>query len=543
MQPREEYDVVVAGSGAGGLGAALAAAQAGLSVAVLEKDRLLGGGTALSAGGLWAGCNHLQRAAGLGDSRQAVLEYLDFVGGGSSERAHVEAFVDYAPVALEFAERCGVKTQLVLAFPDHYYPAAPGSVEKGRTLEAQPISVREVGEWGDKIRDSQIDPHRVSVGEFLASGGLVNKKGRDPALLAEREAQGIRTCGAALVTHLLKANLARATEVFLSSPIERLLGDGQVTGVRTADGRDIRARRAVVLATGGWEGDAAVARTFEGLPGMRSAFPKAVSGDALRLASDFGAATAIIRNNLALILGFMVPSKRAGEEAEFRHSQVRECACPHNIIVNADGARFSDEGYFPDTSAALREYDVWRRRFRNLPAYLIFDSQYVENFAFAGGAAGATPPAWVTRADSLAELARKLGVAAEGLEGTVRRFNGFVLEGVDRDFNRGGKKWKQAKPEAIKTGSPANRALGTIEKAPFYGIEIVPAPVVPSGGLRTNADAQVMSVRGAPIGGLYAAGNAAAHLEFGMGYQAGISLMSALTFGYLAIEHVKRGAS
>jgi len=543
MQPQAEYDVVVAGSGVGGLGASLAAAEAGLSVLVLEKDRLLGGGTALSAGGLWAGCNHLQRGAGLADSREAVLNYLNFVGGGSSEPAHVEAFVDHAPVALEYFERCGVKTQLVLGFPDHYYPVAPGSMERGRTLEAQPISVHEVGEWGAKIRDSHIDPHRVSVGEFLASGGLVNKKGRDPALLAEREAKGIRTCGAALIVHLLKANLVRGTQVFLSTPIERLLGDAHVSGVRTADGREIRARHGVVLATGGWEGDATVAKTFEGLPGMRSAFPKAVSGDALRLASDFGAATAIIRNNLALILGFMVPPKRAEQEPEFRHSQVRECACPHNIIVNADGARFSDEGYFPDTSAALREYDVWRRRFRNLPAYLIFDSQYVENFAFAGGAAGAIPPDWVARADTLGELARTLGISSEGLEGTARRFNGFVREGVDRDFNRGGKKWKQANPEAIKTGSPANRALGTIEKPPFYGIEMLPAPVVPSGGLRTNANAQVMSVRGAPIAGLYAAGNAAAHLEFGMGYQAGISLMSALTFGYLAVEHMKRGAS
>jgi succinate dehydrogenase/fumarate reductase flavoprotein subunit len=537
MPAQRDYEVVVAGSGAGGLAAALAAAEAGLSVAVLEKDRLLGGGTALSAGGLWAGCNHLARAQGLADSRQAVLDYLNFVGGGSSEPEHVEAFVDHAPVALEHFERCGLRTQLVLGFPDHYFPVAPGSVERGRTLEAQPISIRELGEWGPKI-----DPHRVSVAEFLASGGLVNKKGRDPALLAERDAQGIRTCGAALVTHLLKANLARRTAVFASTAVEKLLQDKNgVIGVRTDSGDEIRARRGVVLATGGWEGDPAIARSFEGLPGVRSAFPKAVSGDALRLASDTGAATAIIRNNLALILGFMVPPKTADQEPEFRHSQVRECACPHNIIVNADGERFSDEGYFPDTSAALREYDVWRRRFRNLPAYLVFDSQYVENFAFAGREAGALPPEWVTSAASLGELAGKLKISAEGLERTVRRFNGFAYEGADRDFNRGGKKWKQAKPEAIRTGSPLNRALGTLEKPPFYGIEMVPAPVVPSGGLRTNARAQVMNARGEPVAGLYAVGNAAAHLEFGMGYQAGISLMSALTFGYLCVEHMKRG--
>src|SRR5260221_9230623 len=108
MTPRDEYDVIVVGSGAGGLGTALAAAAAGLSVAVLEKDRLIGGGTALSAGGLWAGCNHLQRAAGIADSRQAVLDYLNFVRGGASDPAPVQAFVDPAPAALDPFERCRV---------------------------------------------------------------------------------------------------------------------------------------------------------------------------------------------------------------------------------------------------------------------------------------------------------------------------------------------------------------------------------------------------------------------------------------------------
>jgi 3-oxosteroid 1-dehydrogenase len=534
-----QYDVVVIGSGAGGLATALAAADAGMSAVVLEKDRLLGGGTALSAGGLWAGCNHLAKAEGRSDSRQAVLDYLNFVGGGASEPAHVEAFVDYAPVALEHFDRCGVKTQIVHAFPDHYYPVAPGSVDVGRTLEARPISLDELGEWGAKIRDSHIDPHRVTVSEFLASGGLVNRRARSATLLAEREANRIRTCGAALVAQLVKACLARNVAIFAQAPVEGLIRDGaRVVGVQSARG-EVRTRKAVVLATGGWEGDPQIARTFEGLPGFCSAMPRSVSGDAVRLAAEVGGATTIIRNNLALILGFMVPPKVEGEEPEFRHSQVRECACPHNIIVNSRGERFSDEGYFPDTSAALREYDVWRRQYRNLPAYLIFDGQFVENFAFAGHEPGSAPPAWVARADTLEDLAAILNIVPQGLRRTAERFNGFVREGVDLDFNRGGKKWKQARPEAIKTGSPVNRALGSIEKPPFYGIEMFPAPVVPSGGLRTSARAQVMNARGEPVPGLYAVGNAAAHLEFGMGYQAGISLMSALTFGYVCIEHLK----
>src|SRR5258706_4370572 len=119
MQPQAEYDVVVAGSGVGGLGASLAAAEAGLSVLVLEKDRLLGGGTALSAGGLWAGCNHLQRGAGLADSREAVLNYLHFVRGRSSQPAHLAAFLHHAPVALPAFEEFRRKTPLLAGLPHH----------------------------------------------------------------------------------------------------------------------------------------------------------------------------------------------------------------------------------------------------------------------------------------------------------------------------------------------------------------------------------------------------------------------------------------
>lgn len=541
MNPAAEYDVVVVGSGVGGMASALAAAEAGMTVAVLEKDRLVGGGTALSAGGLWAGCNHLAKAEGLADSREMTLDYLRFVGGGESREEHVVAFADYAPVALLHFERCGVMTQIVHAFPDHYFPVAPGSTGKGRTLEAQPAALADLGEWHDKVRDSRINPHRVSVTEFLASGGLVNPRGRNAGLEAEREAKGIRTCGAAIIVHFLRENLRRGVSIFLSTPVDKLImEDARVIGVRTADGGTVRAKRGVVLATGGWEGDPEFARTFEGLPGLGSAFPKAVSGDAMRLGSDVSAATALMRNNLAIMLGFMVPPDKPGEEPEFRHSQVRECACPHTIIVNAAGERFSDESYFPDTAAAMRQYDVWGRKYRNLPAYLIFDSQYVENYAFAGREPGTPPPPWVARGASLKDLANALQISAEGLEAGVGRFNGFVGEGIDRDFNRGGKQWKQAKPEAIKTGSPLNRALGSIDKAPFYGIRMHPAPVVPSGGLKTNRNAQVMNMRGKPVPGVYAVGNAAAHLEFGVGYQAGISLMSGMTFGYLCVEHMRQ---
>jgi len=213
---------------------------------------------------------------------------------------------------------------------------------------------------------------------------------------------------------------------------------------------------------------------------------------------------------------------------------------PHNIIVNADGQRFSDEGYFPDTSAALREYDVWRRR-QPQPAGVSDLRQPVRGeLRLCRREAGAPPPEWVMRRARLAELARKLGVSPEGLEKTAQRFQWLRARRVDRDFNRGGKKWKQAAPEAIKTGSAANRALGTIEKAPFYGIEVGAGA---GGAERRTAHQpprQVMSVREQPIGGLYAVGNAAAHWNSAWATRRHLAHV-ALTFGYLCVEHIKRG--
>jgi 3-oxosteroid 1-dehydrogenase len=536
----ETYDLVIIGSGVGGLSTALAAAEAGLSVVVLEKDVLLGGGTALSHGGLWAGCNHIGRELGIPDSRAAVLDYMRFVAGGAADDALLTTFVDAAPVALAFFARCGIGIRLLDNFPDHYYPVAPGSTAVGRSLEAAPVSIADLGEWGPLIRDSFVDPHRVSVSEFIPWGGVVNRKNRDHALVAEREAQQVRTCGAALIAHFLRALRRHDVPIALGAEVTGLLSDATgVSGVRTRDGRTFRARKAVVLATGGWEGDAELTHYFEGLPEWRSPFPKAVAGDGLRLATALGAATALVRNNLAVMVGFPVPPRNGAAESEFRLTQIFECQCPHTIIVNEQGARFSDESYFQDTIAALRAYDVWGRRYPNLPCFLVFDAQYIEDFAFCGAEPGTAPPDWVARGDTIEELAAKLGLAAAGLRVTIARFNGFARDGVDQDFHRGEKKWRQAKNEAILGGHTQNHALGSLEKPPFYGVRLYPSAFVPSGGIRTNQHGQVLDTEGAPIAKLYGIGNVAAHLEYGIGYQAGYSLTSAMTFGYLSVEHMK----
>lgn len=537
---KSAYDVIVVGSGIGGVATALTAAESGLSVALFEKDRLLGGGTGWAHGGIWVGCNHIGLAAGYKDSRKAVLDYLRFVGGGATEDDHVVAFADNAPTAIRYFERCGIKLQLTHGLPDHYYPVGPGATADGRSIEPRPISLDELGEWKDLVRESQLDPPLLTIEEYVALGGSNNRQNWNHALIAEREKGNMRTRGAALIAHFVRALLKRNVPIFNSTPITGLIRAGEtVRGVRLADGTAVRARLGVALATGGWENDPDMTRNYEGLPGWSSMFPPSVNGDGLRLASEAGAAVGLIRNNLALFLGFNVPT---APEKEFRLSSIYELLCPHTILVNSKGERFADESYFQNVASALRRFDIWAREFSNLPCYLVFDSQYVRNFAFSGGELGAIPPSWVQRAPTLEKLAAKIGVPGRSLKKTVERFNGFARKGVDEDFHRGKKAWTLAKRTQLKSGNRKNRTLGTLEEGPYYAVQMHPSAFA-SGGVRVSTDAQVLNGRIEPISGLYAVGNVAAHTEYGVGYQAGYSLASGMTFGYLAVRHMKRAAA
>jgi 3-oxosteroid 1-dehydrogenase len=182
----------------------------------------------------------------------------------------------------------------------------------------------------------------------------------------------------------------------------------------------------------------------------------------------------------------------------------------------------------------LRLFDPARHEYPNLPAYLIFDAQYPKKYSIANRPAGSAVPPSVPCAGNLPELAAQLGIDRDQLGKTVRRFNGFAKAGADADFQRGESQWKLA------AAAGANGSLGTIEEPPFYGIELQPAGGS-SVGLLTDSRGRVIHQRRHPIPGLYAVGNVAAATEHGVGYQAGLSLASAMTFSYLAIRHIIDG--
>ena len=533
------WDVVILGSGIAGLAGALAARELGLRPVVLEKASTLGGGTVNSYGLIWVGQNHLAQAAGYSDTRDEVIAYLRFLGGGSLDDDRMSTFVDRSPEALKFFERCGVCFHVARGLTDHYYGESPGSHAVGRSLEVDLISGSDLGDWRERVSMPDDVPSFVTAEEQIAWGGINSFSHWDPDLVRQRKRQDMRGKGLGLICHFLKVLRARGVMVLTDQHVERLAVENQrVAGVVMRSGETIRARKGVILATGGYGANPQMSREFEQLPGFAQVAsgltPASLTGDGLVLGAEIGGILHKIENSLRVMLAYTIPPEAPGGTAICVYAGIVELCSPHTILVNKYGQRFADETFFQGIVPQLRLFDPIRHEYPNLPAYLIFDIQYLKKYSFANRPIGSAVPKTVSRAATLLELAVKLGIDRDELEKTVRRFNGFVQRGADDDFHRGEHQWKLASTNAAQN---ANASLGTIAEPPFFGIELRPAGGS-SVGLLTDVHGRVIHQRRHPIAGLYASGNAAAATEQGVGYQAGLSLASAMTFSYLAVRHM-----
>ncbi|MGD0556779.1 MAG: FAD-dependent oxidoreductase [Streptosporangiaceae bacterium] len=512
------YDVVVLGSGAAGLTAALAASVAGARTAVFEKAELIGGTTALSGGTFWI------PGSQPGDSRERGLLYLTSLSNGMILPELAEALVDGGPELIDFLEKhTAMRFLLVEGYPD-YHPERPGGLPGGgRSIE---VDLVPVGEQSDRIAGAT---SRMLIRETPLGGGTGVLP---PDVLAERDRAGLEGLGRGLVAGLLTACLEHGVEITTQARGTRLLtDDGAVTGVLVGN-RQVRAA-AVVLATGGFEYDPALVRDFLRGPVSRPIGAPTNTGDGLRMAMRVGAQLGNMREAWwSPIVSFPGRRRDGGANALLAS---RERALPGSLMVNRRGVRFTNEAAnYNAFGGAFHQLDASRFEYPNLPSYLIFDQSVPDGFGVFGGAPGSVVPDWVTGADTLGELAGRLGLPVGQVTETVARFNDNARSAVDPDFGRGESAFDRFPGGRTLDPDSAASTLGPVETAPFYGVEVQSSLLGTKGGPRTDRAGRVLNVDGDVIPGLYAAGNAMAN-PTGMVYGgAGATLAVAGVFGMLA---------
>ena len=525
----ETVDVIVLGSGASGLTAALAAHDRGASVVVLEKADRVGGTSAWSGGMVWVPCNPHMDEAGLADSRDEVLIYLASLSHGMIEPALAAAFVDGGPEMVRWLEDATpVRFEIVEGFPD-YHPEHPGGKPGGgRSLECPLFSFDELGAWSD----------RVTVGRQAAANMVMNETtlGRgdapDPHELARRAERDERGCGQALIGRLLKGCLDRGIEPRTSIAVAGLVvDDGCVRGVRLADGGQIAARGGVVLATGGFEWNDELVRSFIRGPLVRSVSVPTNTGDGLKMAMRAGASIGNMREAWWVPV-IDVPDPIADDGSTFAWMVNRERTRPRTIMVNGSGRRFANEAAnYNAFGAAFHQLDPTSFEYTNVPCWMIFDQPYLVRYGLAGYRGEGDVPSWLTRADSVGELAGRLGVDAGALLDTVERWNQHAGDGADPDFGRGTSKHDTWWGDPSQPGAAAT--IGPIDTAPYWAVQVHSGALGTKGGPRTTVEGQVVDLDGEPISGLFAAGNVMASV-MGMTYGgAGGTLAPGMVFGFL----------
>ncbi len=511
------------------MAAALAAHEAGASVAMVERFDRVGGTSAVSGGVIWVADNPRMRAAGMADSREEALAYFRSLDHGDLVDDTLEAFVDRGPEALAFLEDIGALSVAVLpGYPD-YYLDRPGAKPQGsRALDHDLFALGELGEWADRITAIE-EPKPMMLRETPLGGG----SGRvEPAELQRRMANRERGFGQAMVARLLKACLARGIEPMLGVETKRLvLEDGRVVGIETGEGT-MRARHGVVIATGGFEWDPDKRQSFLRGPMDAPASPPTARGDGLELA--MGAGAKLGNMTQAWWAPTMVIPDNPWPAGEQRAVPVLiERTVPHSLMVNRDGQRFCNEAAnYSALAGAFHAFDPQSYDYRNYPAWLVFDQDCVDRYPIGPRMPGQPVPEWVVRADTLAGLAEAIGVDGAALEATVSRFNDHARAGHDPDFGRGTSAYDHFYGDRSREGAAVT--LGPVERGPFYAVRIRMGLLGTNGGARTDGEARILGHDGVPIAGLYGAGNAIACPTGGIYAGAGGTLGPALTFGYIA---------
>ena len=545
MEFEHTTNVVVVGSGAAGSTAAVAARDAGCEVIVLESMDKVGGSSAKSGGGFWIPNNPYMKAAGVDDSYEAALIYLNEVipeKGPASSKELREAYVKHAPELVTWLEGLGFKAIYARGYPD-YYPECPGGCAEGRCVEGDLFDPRSLGEqWKDRVQTVPVPMHTYEVNMLsLAmrtwSGffTVVDIIGRRTILWRLLGKQRV-SMGGSLIGQLLKILLDRSVPVWLETPLVSLITDGDaVVGVIAEKGGKnirIRATHGVILAAGGFEHNDAMRQQYQQHP-ISTEWTSGASGNkggGIQAGIAVGAAVEMMDD--AWWMPTLLP-KSGPMPVIFERS------LPYSMIVDSSGQRFMNES---QSYVACGQQQYKRNKIvPAIPAYLILDSRHRKYYMILAmnmmpriTPKSAYKEGFITKANSLPELARKMGIDEAGLVATAKRFSQFAKNGRDEDFGRGESAYDHFYSDPRVKPNPN---LGPIEKAPFYALKIWPGDLGTMGGLLIDEHARVLRKDGSIIRGLYAAGNNTASV-MGRTYPGpGSTIGPAMVFGMIGGRH------
>jgi succinate dehydrogenase/fumarate reductase flavoprotein subunit len=549
-----DYDVLVMGAGAGGMTAAAVAATRGLRAIVIEKTATVGGTTALSGGMVWVP-NVGPSPAPRQDSPERAACYLEAVIGsreGTDLRRH---YLAAAPAAIHHLERHTHVRLLPVPFYPDYYPELGGATLSGRVLEPAPFDARELGQWFHRLRPP-LPEFMLFGGMMVARSDIVHFRNAWRSLRSAARVVGLLTrhgrdrvrfhrgthlvLGNALAGRLLKSLLDLNVAIWLNTAVTALRQDaGRVVGakVRTPTGEEvsIRARRAVVLASGGFSHSLRLrARLLPADAGDLSAAAEGNTGDGL----DLGMAAGGILREGALNNAFWTPVSKIrradGHTGVYPHT-VTDRGKPGMLVVDKAGRRFTNEAnnYHEFVQAMLRAH----KQTPAIPAYLICDRRALWTYGLGAirpmtlRLASYRSSGYLIEAATLRTLAGRLGIDADNLEGEIARYNRDAVNGVDSAFGRGSNAYHRYVGDGANLPNPCLRPLAT---PPFYGVLLYPADLGTAAGLSAGTSGEVLGGDHRPIAGLYACGNDMSSIMCG-GYPGpGITLGPALVFGYLA---------
>jgi 3-oxosteroid 1-dehydrogenase len=548
-------DLLVVGSGAGAMTTALTAYDRGADTLLIEKSDLYGGSSAMSGGGLWIPNNHLMVDTGIDDSPEEAWTYIKATTRGVVPDERLRAYLDRGPEMVKYL--CDHTQVKLVALPEYadYYPGLPGNKPGGRSLEPENFDARLLGDEFLKMREQGLQSlimGRIFMTIFEARILMCKTPGWIKIMMKlmanywldipwrfKSKRDRNLSMGNALVGMLRRSLMDRGIPLWLNTPARELIvEDGQVVGVLAEkEGRPVRiqARKAVVLAAGGFESNQAMREKY--LPNPTRAEWSCANpqntGDAINMGLEVGAGIDLMDD------AWWGPTSVVPGEDRAR-MLVIEKSLPGSILVNKLGERFVNEAApYIDVVNTMQAKNTPENP--SVPAFLIFDAEFRKKYPIGPLLPGSQQPDWrlpkalkdgyFTKADTLEDLAAQTDIDAAGLKATVEKFNEYARTGKDSDFNRGETIFDRYYGDENVEPNPC---LAPIDTPPFYALEAYPGELGTKGGLKTDARARVLTDGGDLIPGLYAIGNCSASV-MGRTYPgAGSTIGPATTFGYIA---------